>query len=183
MEALYLQQPRILAYVEQLMQDPALDWRGAVETFLQHCCYGEEHGIVVLTIEEQQQLLPPSVRRKLSDVPHPAAAPVRTDPGGLWNPGGYRPHPPVHQLKPYGYDPAPGHSGYAASVCSGSGRRNRPRPDPRHRGSAADLPGSAAAFTVTPNRSRSVRTGTEGFRFVRIFLTQNKDKSQNLFLF
>ena len=61
-EALYLQQPRILAYVEQLMQDPALDWRGAVETFLQHCCYGEEHGIVVLTIEEQQQLF-----RRLSE--------------------------------------------------------------------------------------------------------------------
>lgn len=53
-ETLYFQQPRILAYVQSLMADPALDWRGAVRQFLHTCCYGEQHGIAVLTIEEQQ---------------------------------------------------------------------------------------------------------------------------------
>ena len=53
-EALYLQQPKIIAYVERLMADPALDWRGAVWQFLYSCCYGEKHRIAVLTVEEQQ---------------------------------------------------------------------------------------------------------------------------------
>ena len=55
-EALYLQQPRILAYVERLTADPALSWREAAEQFLHACCYGERNGIAVLTIEEQQLL-------------------------------------------------------------------------------------------------------------------------------
>ena len=55
-EALYLQQPRILAYARQLMDDPALSWREGVAQFLYTCCYGERNGIVVLTIEEQQLL-------------------------------------------------------------------------------------------------------------------------------
>ncbi len=55
-EALYLQQPRILAYMKRLMEDPALSWREAVRQFLHACCYGEEYGIAVLTIEEQQHL-------------------------------------------------------------------------------------------------------------------------------
>lgn len=53
-ETLYLQQPRILAYAQKLMADPALDWRQAVWQFLYSCCYGEQNGIAVLTIEEQQ---------------------------------------------------------------------------------------------------------------------------------
>lgn len=55
-EALYLQQPRVLAYAKKLMDDPALTWRAAVECFLRTCCYGEQHGIAVLTIEEQRQI-------------------------------------------------------------------------------------------------------------------------------
>ena len=55
-EALYLQQPKILEYARQLMGDPALSWRGAVGQFLRACCYGERNGIAVLTIEEQQML-------------------------------------------------------------------------------------------------------------------------------
>ena len=39
-EALYLQQPRILACVKRLMEDPALSWREAVRQFLHACCYG-----------------------------------------------------------------------------------------------------------------------------------------------
>ena len=54
LETLYWQQPKIIAYVQKLMADPALSWRGAVEKFLHDCCYGEQYGIAVLTIEEQQ---------------------------------------------------------------------------------------------------------------------------------
>lgn len=53
-ETLYLQQPRIIEYVKQLVRDPGLSWREAVKRFLHACCYGEENGIAVLTIEEQQ---------------------------------------------------------------------------------------------------------------------------------
>ena len=55
-ETLYLQQPRILAYVRQLAEDPSLSWREAVTRFLYDCCYGERSGIAVLTVEEQQML-------------------------------------------------------------------------------------------------------------------------------
>lgn len=54
LETLYWQQPKILAYVQKLMADPALSWRDAVKKFLHDCCYGEKSGIAVLTIEEQQ---------------------------------------------------------------------------------------------------------------------------------
>lgn len=53
-ETLYLQQPRILEYARSLMADPALSWREGVRRFLHSCCYGEQHGIAVLTVEEQQ---------------------------------------------------------------------------------------------------------------------------------
>ena len=53
-ETLYLQQPKIIKYVQALAADPALSWREAVKQFLHACCYGEENGIAVLTIEEQQ---------------------------------------------------------------------------------------------------------------------------------
>lgn len=53
-ETLYLQQPKIIEYVQKLMVDPALSWRDAVKQFLHACCYGEQNGIAVLTIEEQQ---------------------------------------------------------------------------------------------------------------------------------
>ena len=53
-EALYLQQPRVLEYARKLMNDPGLSWREGVGKFLHDCCYGEKNGIAVLTIEEQQ---------------------------------------------------------------------------------------------------------------------------------
>ena len=55
-ETLYLQQPRILAYAQRLMEDPALSWREGVTKFLHACCYGEQNGIAVLTVEDQQRL-------------------------------------------------------------------------------------------------------------------------------
>ena len=60
-EALYLQQPRVLAYAKRLMEDPGLSWREGVRKFLLSCCYGERNGIAVLTIQEQQ-----SIFRRLS---------------------------------------------------------------------------------------------------------------------
>ncbi len=53
-EALYLQQPKIIEYARRLMDDPDLSWREGVKQFLYSCCYGEQNGIAVLTIEEQQ---------------------------------------------------------------------------------------------------------------------------------
>ena len=61
-EALYLQQPKIIEYAQRLMSDTSLNWRQAVKQFLHTCCYGEKHGIAVLTIEEQQLIF-----RRLSD--------------------------------------------------------------------------------------------------------------------
>ena len=54
LETLYWQQPKVIEYVQKLMADPALSWRDAVKKFLHDCCYGEQNGIAVLTIEEQQ---------------------------------------------------------------------------------------------------------------------------------
>ena len=53
-ETLYMQQPRIIRYAMELMADPALSWRAAVKQFLHACCYGENNGIAVMTVEEQQ---------------------------------------------------------------------------------------------------------------------------------
>ncbi|MGI5928671.1 TetR/AcrR family transcriptional regulator [Pseudoflavonifractor sp.] len=64
-EALYLQQPKILAYARALMDNPALSWREGVRQFLHTCCYGEQNGIAVLTVEEQQMLF-----RRLSAESH-----------------------------------------------------------------------------------------------------------------
>ncbi len=59
--ALRYQQPRLLDYARQLMEDPTRSWRAGVETFLKNCCYGAKSGVAVLSIEEEQQ-----VRRCLS---------------------------------------------------------------------------------------------------------------------
>ena len=61
-EALYLQQPRLLAYAHSLMDDPALSWRDGVSRFLYSCCYGQRNGIAVLSVDEQQLLF-----RRLSE--------------------------------------------------------------------------------------------------------------------
>ena len=53
-ETLYLQQPKILSYAQSLMANPALSWREGVLQFFRSCCYGEESGIAVMTVQEQQ---------------------------------------------------------------------------------------------------------------------------------
>lgn len=55
-ESLYYQQPRIVEFARRLAGDPALSWREAFYRFLHSCCYGEQHGIAVLTVEEQQKI-------------------------------------------------------------------------------------------------------------------------------
>ncbi|OUQ42162.1 TetR family transcriptional regulator [Gemmiger sp. An120] len=55
-ESLYYQQPRIVEFARRLAGDPALSWREAFYRFLYSCCYGEQHGIAVLTVEEQQKI-------------------------------------------------------------------------------------------------------------------------------
>lgn len=56
LEALRYQQPRLLQYARQLMDDPALGWREGVRTFLEICVYGKKKGIAVLSIEEEQEV-------------------------------------------------------------------------------------------------------------------------------
>lgn len=55
-EALYTQQPKVLAHAQRLMDNPAFSWREGVRQFLVSCCYGEQSGIAVMTLEEQQNL-------------------------------------------------------------------------------------------------------------------------------
>ena len=57
LEALRYQQPKLLQYARQLMEDPALSWQEGVRTFLEACAYGEKKGIAVLSIEEEQESL------------------------------------------------------------------------------------------------------------------------------
>ena len=52
MQALRYQQPKLLRYAQELMNDPKLSWRESVKTFLKNCCYGEKVGFAVLSIEE-----------------------------------------------------------------------------------------------------------------------------------
>ena len=52
LEALRYQQPQLLQYARQLMEDPALTWREGVQTFLEACVYSEKKGVDVLSIEE-----------------------------------------------------------------------------------------------------------------------------------
>ena len=56
LEALRYQQPKLLQYARQLMEDPSLSWRKGVRTFLETCVYGEKKGIAVLSIEEEQEV-------------------------------------------------------------------------------------------------------------------------------
>ncbi len=56
LEALRYQQPRLLQYARQLMEDPDLTWREGVKTFLETCVYGEKRGVAVLSIEEEQEV-------------------------------------------------------------------------------------------------------------------------------
>ena len=56
LEALRCQQPKLLDYAHQLMDDSSLSWRAGVETFLKNCCYGAKSGVAVLSIEEEQQV-------------------------------------------------------------------------------------------------------------------------------
>ena len=56
LEALRYQQPQLLQYARQLMEDPALTWREGVQTFLEACVYSEKKGVAVLSIEEEQEV-------------------------------------------------------------------------------------------------------------------------------
>lgn len=55
-EAFYYQQPKIIAYVNQLMSDPSLTWHEAMSCFIYSCCNGAKSGFAVMSIDEQQML-------------------------------------------------------------------------------------------------------------------------------
>lgn len=52
-EALYYQQPKIIAYVNQLMSDPALTWHDAMSRFIYSCCNGAKSGFAIMSMDEQ----------------------------------------------------------------------------------------------------------------------------------
>lgn len=54
LEALRHQQPKLLQYARQLMEDERITWRQAVHTFLKRCCCGQKNGVAVLSLEEEQ---------------------------------------------------------------------------------------------------------------------------------
>ena len=56
LEALRYQQPKLLQYARQLMEDTTLSWREGVQTYLESCVYSEKKGIAVLSIEEEQEV-------------------------------------------------------------------------------------------------------------------------------
>lgn len=56
LQALRYQQPKLLAYARSLMDDPNRSWRAGVEQFLRSCCYGNQSGVAVLSIEEEQEI-------------------------------------------------------------------------------------------------------------------------------
>lgn len=56
LQALRYQQPKLLHFAQDLMNDPRYSWREGVKTFLKNCCYGAQNGIAVLSIEEEQEV-------------------------------------------------------------------------------------------------------------------------------
>ncbi len=55
-QVLYYQQPKLLAYARSLMEDPKLTWRESITKFLQDSCYGQQHTIMIMSIEEEQDV-------------------------------------------------------------------------------------------------------------------------------
>lgn len=76
-EALYLQQPRLLEYARSRMEDPSISWREGVRQFLDTCCYGGRNGVAVLSVDEQQMLFQRLSEESFRHLPYPAAAALR----------------------------------------------------------------------------------------------------------
>lgn len=55
LQALRYQQPKLLRYAQQRMDDPTLCWQESVKAFLKNCCYGAKDGIVVLSMGEERR--------------------------------------------------------------------------------------------------------------------------------
>lgn len=56
LQALRYQQPKLLHYAQELMDDPEISWREGVKAFLKNCCYGAKSGIAVLSLEEEREI-------------------------------------------------------------------------------------------------------------------------------
>lgn len=52
-EAIYLQQPKVLKYAGELMAVPELSWREKMKSFFHACCDGDQ-GIAIFSMEEHQ---------------------------------------------------------------------------------------------------------------------------------
>lgn len=63
LEALRYQQPKLLQYARQLMEDPALSWREGVRTFLETCAYGEKKGSLCCPLRRSRRSTAASLRK------------------------------------------------------------------------------------------------------------------------
>ncbi len=169
-EALYVQQPKILAYARSLMEDPTLSWREGVRQFIHACCYGERNGIAVLTVEEQQLHFPPPVGGKLSGLPGKAGTPVWSHSGVLWDRGEPGADSALYQSESGGYGDPPGHSPDPAAACARGSRRHRGDSDQHHCGLAGKDKGTARQVEIVS--AKSARTVWFGPLFRRILIWQ-----------
>lgn len=53
-EALYAQQLQIIQYARSLMAS-APDWKSAMSQFLHRCCYGNQNGVMILSMEDEKE--------------------------------------------------------------------------------------------------------------------------------
>lgn len=63
LEALRYQQPKLLQYARQLMEDPALSWQEGVRTFLEACAYGEKRASPYCPLRRNRRSTTVSLRK------------------------------------------------------------------------------------------------------------------------
>lgn len=56
MQAFYCQQPQMLKYARQLMEEAELGWRDGARQLLYNVCYGGQDRFAIMSVEEQQAL-------------------------------------------------------------------------------------------------------------------------------
>lgn len=56
LEVIYYQQPKLIAHVQALVNESALDWKVQFRDFLYECCSNEVNRFAIMSVEEQQVL-------------------------------------------------------------------------------------------------------------------------------
>lgn len=149
-EALYLQQPRLLEYARSRMEDPAISWREGVRQFLDTCCYGGRNGVAVLSVDEQQMLFQRLSEESFRTFRTRQPAALRRHSGELRHRSGAGPGGSVHQSEPGGHCAVPGDPPDPADVCARCRPGVHSLPDPLYCG-LAGIPAGTAGRTALKN--------------------------------